>query len=89
MKIVLQSSLNLKETVLETQSTTVRALFDEVLKNRSLPGMELYYDGQRGRMYPGCALLVNERLLYSLADGLETRLNDGDKIDIIVVFVGG
>ncbi len=78
MKITLKSNLNLKVTDLETPSTTLVELLDEISESHGLI-----------QVYPDCAVLVNGQSYQVLADGLKTRLKDGDEVEIIMFMLGG
>lgn len=88
MKITLKSSFNLNETDLETESATLGALLDELSKNHKLTQIE-FFDTEKWGVYPDCEVLVNRRSYQVLADGLDTRLKDGDKVEIILFTLAG
>ncbi len=88
MKITVKSSFNLSETDLETQSTTLGALLDELSNNYKLMKVE-FFDSERREVYPDYEVLVNERLYQVLPDGLDTKLRDGDKVEIIMFILAG
>ena len=80
MKITLKSSFNLNETELETQSTNLGALLDELQNNKKLE----IFDSERKEVYPDCDVLVNGESYQVLADSLDTKLKDGDKVEIVM-----
>ena len=80
MKITLKSSFNLNDTELETQSTTLGALLDELQNNKKFE----IFDSERKEVYPDCDVLVNGESYQVLADSLDTKLKDGDKVEIIM-----
>jgi len=80
MQIIVKSNLAQNETQLETQSTTLGALLGELQNNKKI---ELF-DTERGEVYPDCDVLVNGQPYQLLADGLDTSLKDGDKVEIIM-----
>ena len=89
MKITVKSSFNLNETDLETQSTTLGALLDEVQnKNKLLMKVE-FFDSESEELYPDCEVLVNGQSYQALTDGLDTRLKDGDKVEIYLIMLPG
>ena len=88
MKITVKSSFDLNETELETQSTTLGALLDELQNNYKLMKAE-FFDSERREVYPDCEVLVNERSYQVLTDGLDTKLKDGDKVEIIMFTLAG
>lgn len=88
MKITLKSSFNLNEIELETQSATLAALLDELSSNHKLTKIE-FFDSESGELYPDCEVLVNGQSYQLLADGLDTKLKDGDKIEIIIFTLAG
>ncbi len=89
MKIVLKSSFNLNETEFETQSTTLGALLDELQSSNTLMNVE-FFDSSLKELYPDCDVLVNGQSYQVLSDGLNTRLNDCDRVEIIMfMWVGG
>jgi len=87
MKITLKSTFNLEETELETQSTTLGALLDE-LSSKYLTKAE-FFDNESKEIYPDWELFLNGQPYGSLADGLDTKLKDGDKVDIFVFTMAG
>lgn len=88
MKISLKSSFNLNEIDLETESATLGALLDELSKNHKLTQIE-FFDTEKWEVYPDCEVLVNGRPYQVLADGLDTKLKDGDKVEIILLTLAG
>ena len=88
MKITLKSTFNLNETDFETQSVTLSALLDELSNNQKLTKIE-FFDSESGEAYPDCEVLVNGQSYRLLADGLDAKLKDGDKIEIIMFTLAG
>ncbi len=84
MKITLKSSFNLNETDWETQRATLGTLLDELSNITKLTKIE-FFDSESGEVYPDCEVLVNGQSYQLLADGLDTKLKDGDKIEIIIL----
>ena len=78
MKINLKSNFNLKVTELETQSTTLAEVLDEISDKHGLI-----------QVYPDCEVLVNGQSYQVLADGLDTKLQDGDEVEIMMFMLGG
>jgi len=83
VKITLKSSFNLNEIQLETESTTLGALLDELQNNNKLLMKVEFFDSEHREVYPDCDVLVNGQSYQVLADGLDTKLRDGDKVEII------
>ena len=88
MKITVKSSFNLNEIDLETQSTTLGALLDELSNNYKLAKAE-FFDSERREVYPDCEVLVNGQSFQVLTDGLDTKLKDGDKVEIYLIMLPG
>jgi len=88
VKIIVKSSFNLNETDLETQSTTLGALLDELQNNNKLMKAEFFDSGHR-EVYPDCEVLVNGQSYRVLTDDLDTKLKDGDKVEIIMFTLAG
>ena len=88
MKITLKSTFNQNETDLETQSTTLGTLLDELSSNHKLTKIE-FFDSESGEVYPDCEVLVNGLSYRLLADDLDTKLKNGDKIEIIIIPLAG
>lgn len=88
MKITVKSSFDLNETELETQSTTLGALLEELSSNYRLTGSE-FFDSERKEVYPDCAVFVNGQPYQALTDGLDTELKDGDKVEIYLIMLAG
>ncbi len=76
MKIRLKSNLNLKVNDLDTKSSTLGELVEELSANY-------------GVMYPDCEVLLNGRSYQVLPKGLETRLKDGDEVEVQMFMLGG
>lgn len=88
MKIIVKSSFNLKETELETQSTSLGALLDELSNHYRLTKFP-FFDSKSREVYSYCEVLVNGQSYQVLADGLDTRLEDGNRVEIIMFALGG
>ena len=86
MKITLKSTFNLNETAIETQSATLGALLDELSRNNMLTE---FFDCVIGEVYPDCDVHLNGQGYGALADGLDTRLKEGDKVEIIIFTLAG
>jgi molybdopterin converting factor small subunit len=85
MKITIKSIFDPKETELDTQSATLGALLDE-LSNNQMATTAQFYDSKLGEIYSDCQVVVNGQ---SLTDGLNTRLKDGDRVEIYIVMRSG
>ncbi len=88
MKITLKSNFNLNEMEIETQSATLGALLDELAKGNVLTNVEFFDDGS-GEVYPDCDVHLNGQSYGALADGLNTKLKDGDTVEIIMFILAG
>ena len=89
MKITVKSSFNQNETEIEIQCTTLGALLAELSTNDN-PIDVMFFDHTIGEVYPDCDVHLNRQPFRSLADGLDTKLENGDSVEIIqVVFAGG
>jgi len=90
VKIIVKFSFNPKEIELETQSTTLGALLDELSNNYKVKEVE-FFDSDRREVCFDCDMLLNGHSYQVLIDGLDTKLRDGDRVEIIklVVLQGG
>jgi len=90
VKITVKFSFNLNQTQLETQSTTLGALLDELSNNYKVKEVE-FFDSDRKEVCFDSDVLLNGQSYQVLADGLDTKLRDGNKLEIIklVVLQGG
>ncbi len=89
MKITLESSFNLNNEIdFETQSATLSALLEELSGNYRLGSSE-FFDSKRKEVYPHWVVFVNEQPYQALTDGLNTKLKDGDKVEIYLIMSGG
>ena len=90
MKITVKFSFNLNQTQLETQSTTLGALLDELSNNYKVKEVE-FFDSDRKEVCFDSDVLLNGQSYQVLSDGVDTKLRDGDKVEIIklVVLQGG
>ena len=79
MKIQLISSFNSSESELETQSSTLGGLLLELSKK--YPG-ERFYNKEREEVNFEFFVELNGQLHDTLADELDTKLKDGDKVEI-------
>jgi len=87
MKITFKATFNLEGTELETQSTTLGALLDEL---SSAYGTKAeFFDSESKEIYPDWGLFLNGQPYGALPDGLDTELKDGDKVDIFGLILAG
>ena len=91
MKVTVISSFNPNRTEIETQSTTLDSLLDELSKKYKPADVDDFYDTESGEVYPDCDVIINGKSYRIIPDGLNTKLQDGDKLEIIHLFklVGG
>ncbi len=87
MKIVLKSPFNPNEIEVETQSATLGALLVELSRN-TLTNIQ-FFDLRGGEVYPDCDVQLNGQPFGALVDGLDTRLKDGDQVEIIMFTLAG
>ena len=90
MKISVKFSFNPNETQLETQSTTLAALLDELSNKFNVKEVE-FFDSDRREVCFDCDVLLNGQSYQVLTDGLDTKLRGGGRVEIIklVVLQGG
>ncbi len=88
MRIILKSTFNLNEIEVETQSATLSAFLAELSTDSMLTNVQ-FFDLGTGELYPDCDILVNGQPYAALADGLDTELKDGDKVEIILFTLAG
>ncbi len=81
MKITVRSSFNLNEADIEIQSTTLGALLDE-LQNYNQLEVPAVFNSRYGEVYPFGDVLINGQSFRVLADGLDTKLRDSDKVEL-------
>jgi sulfur carrier protein ThiS len=85
MKITLKSIFEPNEIELDTQSTTLGALLDELSHNHKITTAQ-FFDSELKEIYPDCEVAVNGR---ALTDGIDTELKDGDRIEVYIIIAGG
>ena len=68
---------------LETQSTTLCALLAELQNTNKLLMKVDFFDSEHREVYPDCNVLVNGQPYQILPGGLDTKLTDGDEVEII------
>ncbi len=91
MKIILKSNISigeissLKDTIKETQSDTLAALLDELSNATEIE----FFDRESKELYPDCLVLVNGQAYGVLPDGLDTKLQDGDKVELVMFTIAG
>ena len=88
MKVTVKSSFNQNETEIETQSTTLGALLAELSGNGTLTNIQ-FFDRGGDEVYPDCDVEINGQSYMLLADGLDTRLKNDDKVEIILFTLAG
>jgi len=90
LKISVKFSFNLHKVELETQSTTLGSLLDELSKSYNVKEVE-FFDSDRREVHFDCDVLLNGQSYQVLPEGLDTRLGDGDEVEIIklIVLQGG
>ena len=90
MKISVKFSFNPRETELETQSVTLGALLGELSNNYNVREVE-FFNSDRREVHFNCDVLLNGQSYQVLTDGLDTKLREGDKVEIVklVVLQGG
>ncbi|MFC2013960.1 MoaD/ThiS family protein [Chloroflexota bacterium] len=82
MKITTKFSFNPREEHLETQSTTLGGLLDELSHKYSVKEVE-FFDNDRGEICFDCDVILNGQSFQILPDGLDTKLRDSDRVEII------
>ena len=85
MKITVKTVFDTDAAELDTQSTTLGALLDELDSNQRVKTAQ-FFNGELREIYSDCEVLVNGQ---ALTDGLNTKLNDGDRVEIYVIIAGG
>jgi molybdopterin converting factor small subunit len=85
MKITVKSIFEPNETELDTQSTTLGAMLDELSHNQRMM-TEQFFDSELKELYSDCEVMVNGQ---ALTDGLDTKLKDGDRVEIYLIMRGG
>jgi len=85
VKITVKSIFDPNETELDTQSTTLGALLDELSNNQKVATVQ-FFDRERREIYSHCEVVVNGRIL---TDGLDTKLKEGDRVEIYVIMPDG
>lgn len=78
IRLSVKSNLNLQMTNFETESFTLAAVLDEIAEIHRLM-----------QLCPDCEVLVNGQSYQVLTDGLDTKLKDGDEVEIIMFMLGG
>ena len=85
MKITVKTVFDPDAAELDTQSTTLGALLDELDSNQRVKTAQ-FFNSELREIYSDCEVLVNGQ---ALTDGLNTKLNDGDRVEIYVIIAGG
>ena len=91
MKITVVPSFNPNRTEIETQGTTLGSLLDELSRQYKPADGDDFYDSDTGEVFPDCDVVLNGKSYRVIPDGLNAELKDGDKLEIIQLFmlVGG
>jgi molybdopterin converting factor small subunit len=88
MKIRLKGPFNQTWIDVETPSTTLGALLSELSEEEKAP-VE-FFDRDNNKVYPDCDITVNGQPYSVFPDGLNTRLNNNDKVEInLIILTGG
>ncbi len=88
MKITVKSSCNPYDKEVQIQSTTLGDLFEELSGEYKPAGFE-FYDSEHGGVLPDCEVVINGQQYEALVQSLETRVKDGDRIEIYILLVPG
>jgi len=88
MKIRLKGPFNQTWIDAETLSTTLGTLLNELSAKVKATNIE-FFDRRNSNVYPDCDIYLNGQPYSVLADGLDTRLNDGDKVEILMIILTG
>lgn len=88
MKIRLKGPFNQTWIDVETLSTTLGALLNELSADVKVTTIE-FFDRRKSEVYPDCDIHLNGQPYSVLADGLDSKLNDGDKVEIIMIILSG
>ena len=83
MKIEIKSSLNVSSGVFETQSSSISELLCELQKKNKTSQDYKFFDIDLHEVYPDCEVLINGKSYRAIANGLHTKLKDGDQIEIL------
>lgn len=82
VKIQVKSGYHLNWVEMETQSTTLTDLLFE-LSNKMTDIW--FYDKEKRQYEPNCDVFLNGQAYTDLADQLNTKLKDGDKVEVYVI----
>ena len=88
MKVRLKGPFNQTWVDVETLSTTLGTLLDELSAEVKATTLE-FFDRRNNYVYPDCDIYLNGQPYSVLADGLDTRLNDKDKVEITMIILTG
>lgn len=89
MKVSAKYMFEPNERALESQAATLGALIEELSNKYKAEGL-LYIDiiiG--GKVAPCYAVSLNGQTHRALEEGLDTKLRDGDKVEIKLLLLGG
>ena len=88
MKVNVRSTFNLNGIQIDTQSLTLGELLNELSNKHDQGGIE-FFDTKSGRVSPIYTVFLNGKMYDALAEGLDTRLKDGDEIEIYLTLLTG
>jgi molybdopterin converting factor small subunit len=90
VKISVKSIFEPNERVLEKQSATLGALLDDLTNKYRAEGTLFIDVIEVGKVAPCYAVFLNGKTHRGLDEGLDTKLQDGDKVEIkLLVLAGG
>jgi molybdopterin converting factor small subunit len=84
MKIMVKSIFEPNEIELDTRSTTLGALLDELSHSHKITTAQ-FFDSRLREIYSNYKVVINGN---AMNDGLNTELKDGDRIEVYMIMRG-
>jgi|GEM_PF-1231730 len=89
--IVVKLHFGLTQLDFEMDGSTLRDLLHELstnIKTTKYPRVDIF-DSETGEVYPDCLILVNGQPYDLLNNGLDTKLSNGDKVEVYPIMLAG
>lgn len=88
MNIALKAPFNPAWIDIKTRNTTLGALLKELSADLTLATTE-FFDWENDDVYPDYDVHLNGQPYSDLVDSLDTKLKEGDKVEIIMIMLPG
>jgi hypothetical protein len=88
MKIKLKGPFNQSWIDVNTSSARLSDFLSEISADKKAFPME-FFNRHKNQVTADCEIYLNGKSYSALADGLDSKLNEGDEIEIIIIIMTG